>query len=188
MIADHDRSGYFGASDTEKVIAKNIRTKTWEQWWQEKPGIRRNNVTTPAMAAGTNWEHKILEALNVPGMVLDRQILLPEYLLRVNLDGDNGQCIYECKTHAADKPWKAVPKSYIRQVQVQMFASGIRKAYIVEYPLVEAEYNNFLLPVDPSRIKLHPVEYDHHFIQGEYLPRLAILAKDLKEGRYPIGI
>jgi hypothetical protein len=188
MIADHDRSGFFGASDTEKVIAKNIHTKTWEMWWQEKLGIRRSNVTTPAMAAGTNWEHKILEVMNVPGMVLDRQVLLPEWLLRVNLDGDNGDCIYECKTHAADKPWKAVPKHYLHQVQVQMYASGIRQAYIVEYPLIEAEYNNYFLPVDPQRIKTHRVEYDHQFIQGVYLPRLAVLARALKEGRFPIGI
>ena len=81
-----------------------------------------------------------------------------------------------------------MPKAYIRQVQVQMFASGIRQAYIVEYPLIQAEYDNFFLPVDAQRIKTHKVEYDHQFVQGEYLPRLAVLAMALKEGRFPIGI
>ena len=185
MITDHDRSGFFGGSDTEKVIAKNISTKSWEQWWMQKLGVDTSHFTTPAMEAGTHWEHKILEALGVPGLVLDRQVILPELLLRVNLDGDTGHCIYECKTHAADKPWKAVPKHYIRQVQVQMFATGIRQAYIVAYGLKPEEYNNFFLPVDRGRIEKYPVAYDEAFIRNIYLPRLTYLAANLKEGRWP---
>ena len=39
MIADHDRSGWIGASDTAFVIG-NWKTKTWENWWRAADSYR----------------------------------------------------------------------------------------------------------------------------------------------------
>ena len=61
MISNHDRSGWFGASDVERIVG-NWDTKTFEQWWLTKEGFRSENITTDAMLAGTYWEHRILES------------------------------------------------------------------------------------------------------------------------------
>lgn len=131
MIQSKDRSGYVGASDSSTVVG-NWKTKTFEKWWLEKLGILVSHLTSEAIKAGNNYERKILEALELPDMEYDKQIIIGR--LRVNLDGNTADTIYECKTHKADKEFK-VPKNYWRQVQVQMYASGLRKAYIVAYPL-----------------------------------------------------
>jgi len=41
LIQNQDRSGYVGASDTSMVVG-NWGTKTFENWWLEKLGIRKN--------------------------------------------------------------------------------------------------------------------------------------------------
>ena len=38
MIADQDRSGWFGASDTSYVMG-NWHTKTFKDWWLKKMGL-----------------------------------------------------------------------------------------------------------------------------------------------------
>ena len=62
----------------------------------QKLGISRGHYENEYTKAGTNWEHKILDSLHIEGMEKDKQILLPEILLRVNLDGNTPGRIYEC--------------------------------------------------------------------------------------------
>ena len=181
MIQNQDRSGYFGASDASMVVG-NWKTKTFEKWWLEKLGLNKNNVTTEAMKAGNNYEHKILEALEIRGLEMDKQIIKDK--LRVNLDGNTDTCIYEVKTHKEDKEFK-VSKQYWRQAQVEMYASTIHNLYIVSYGLNESDYNNYFNKIDKERIQMIKVDYDEDFIEKEYLPKLEILTNCLKEGVYP---
>ena len=120
MITSHDRSGYIGASDVQFVIG-NWKTKTWEKWWMQKLGINQDHFDNMYTKAGTNWEHRILDSLNLPNLEKDRQFIIEDLRLRVNLDGDGPGHIWEVKTHKADKPFN-VTKAYHQQVQVQMFA------------------------------------------------------------------
>lgn len=181
MIQSQDRSGYIGASDTSMVVG-NWETKTFELWWLEKLGIRKNNLNTEAIKCGNNYEHKILDALEIEDLEKDKQIIQGK--LRINLDGNTSDCIYEVKTHKADKIFK-VSKQYWRQVQVQMYASNIKKAYIVAYDLGEKEYRNFFTEIEKERIQLIPIEYDEEFIQNEYLPKLNILSDCIERGAFP---
>jgi hypothetical protein len=185
VIADHDRSGWFGASDV-RVIMGNWDTKTFQNWWATKLGLRSGGFCSRAMQAGTHYEHPILDAIGA--VRKDHQILIPELLLRVNLDGDGPGRIWEVKTHSADKVFK-VSRAYREQVIVQQFAKKheegkIPKAEIIAYGLTEADYNNFFNSIDKGRISRHEVEYDTEFI-GQFLPRLKRLKKCLEEGRWP---
>jgi hypothetical protein len=184
MIASQDRSYYIGASDTSFVVG-NWETKTFEKWWLEKLGLNKNELKTEAMQAGTNYEHRILDALEIEGLVKDKQIIIDR--LRVNLDGNSPDCIYEVKTHSLEKEFK-VSKQYWRQAQVEMYASEIRTLKIVTYSLNENDYKNFFNKIDKKRIQLIPVEYDEKFITKEYLPNLEILTRCLKEGVYPCKV
>lgn len=181
MIQSQDRSNYIGASDTSFVVG-NWQTKSFENWWLEKIGLRRNNLNNEAIKAGNNYEHKILEALQIEELEMDKQIIIDR--LRVNLDGNTKTCIYEVKTHNADKEFK-VSKAYWRQAQVEMYASNIHKLYIVSYDLIEKDYKNYFNKIDKNRLNLHEIEYDENFIRNEYLPNLEILTKCLKEGVFP---
>lgn len=181
MIASQDRSYYIGASDTSMVVG-NWGTKTFEKWWLEKLGLNKNDLKTEAMQTGTNYEHKILDALETDGLEKDKQIIIDR--LRVNLDGNTDTCIYEVKTHNIEKEFK-VSKQYWRQAQVEMFASNIHKLYIVAYGLQENDYKNFFNTIDKDRIKLLQVDYDEKFITEEYIPKLEILTRCLKEGVFP---
>ncbi len=164
------------------MVVGNWETKTFANWWLEKLGLRKNDLKTEAMQAGNNYEHKILEALKIKGLEMDKQIIKDR--LRVNLDGNTDTCIYEVKTHNVEKEFK-VSKQYWRQAQVEMYASGIHKLYIVAYALVENDYKNFFNKIDKDRIQLIEVEFDEKFITQEYLPRLEILTKCLKNGIFP---
>lgn len=181
MIQNQDRSYYIGASDTSMVVG-NWTTKTFEKWWLEKLGLNKNDLKTEAMQTGTNYEHKILEALGIENLEKDKQIIINR--LRVNLDGNTDTCIYEVKTHNIEKEFK-VSKQYWRQAQVEMFASNIHKLYIVAYGLQEDDYKNFFNTIDKDRIKLLQVDYDEKFITEEYIPKLEILTRCLKEGVFP---
>ena len=181
MIQNQDRSNYIGASDTSFVVG-NWKTKSFENWWLEKIGLRRNSLNNEAIKAGNNYEHKILESLQIEGLEMDKQIIIDR--LRVNLDGNTKTCIYEVKTHNADKEFK-VSKAYWRQAQVEMYASNIHKLYIVSYDLIEQDYKNYFNEIDKNRLNLHEIEYDENFIRNEYLPNLEILTKCLKEGVFP---
>lgn len=183
MISSQDRSGWFGASDTDYVIG-NWDTKSFENWWLTKIGINKSNFQNQHTLAGTHKEHQILNSLQIPLLELDRQILLSDLKLRVNLDGNTSDCIYECKTYSAEKPFK-VPIKYKRQVWVQMYAAGIRQAQIIAYGLLEKDYQNFFLPIDKDRISCIDISYNEKFINEEYLPKLRYLAMCLEKGIFP---
>lgn len=180
MIADKDRSGYIGASDTRFVVG-NWNTKTFEKWWREKQGIVRNDFTNDAMMAGTAYEHKILDSLGILELEKDKQIIIDR--LRVNLDGNTKYKIYEVKTHAVEKEFK-VSKAYREQVNVEMYASGIHEACIVAYALQKEDYNNYFREIDKNRLSFHEIEYDEKFIQ-RYEKRLMYLSKCLQDGIFP---
>lgn len=182
MIASQDRSGYFGASDVSFIVG-NWKTKTFEKWWMQKLGINRDHFDNRYTLAGTHYEHRILESLGIP-MELDKQIIIEELKLRVNLDGNDTTTIYECKTYKFDNGFK-MPRKYIEQVQVQMFASGLRKAKIIVYGLLEGDYDNYFNPIDADRRKEYVIEYDEKWINDVFLPRLKYLAKCLIEGSFP---
>ena len=178
MIASQDRSGWFGASDTSKIMGK-WNTKTFTEFWQEKLGLLEKTFKTPAMMAGTHYEHRILEAIGVTQT--DRQILNEDLLLRVNLDGETEDTIKEVKTHKGDFK---LSKAYWQQAQVEMFAAK-KKLDIVSYRMTDEEYRDYFLPIDLERIGITPVEYDEIWITQEYLPKLEYLAARLREGRWP---
>lgn len=183
MIADKDRSGWFGASDVERIVG-NYKTATFEKWWMQKIGINRDHFDNKYTSAGTHYEHRILESLGIP-MEYDKQIILEDLLLRVNLDGNDTDTIYECKTYGFEKGFK-MPKKYIQQVQVQMFASGLRKAKIIAYGLNEGDYDNYFNPIDPERRSEFLIPYEEKWVSEVFLPKLKHLAECLKEGRFPV--
>ena len=183
MIQSHDRSGYIGASDVQYVIG-NWKTKTWEKWWMQKLGINNDHFDNRYTLAGTNWEHRILESLHLPDLEMDKQIIIEDLKLRVNMDGNTAHRIKEVKTYQWEKGWKT-PQKYINQVQVQMFGSKIFGADIVAYGLVEADYDNFLRELDPRRLQEIPVAYDPRWVESIYLPKHLILADCLKRGVFP---
>ena len=186
MIRNHDRSGWFGASDTATIMG-NWNTDTFRRWWLVKLGVRKDRFITPAMQCGTAYEHKILDALRVK--TRDRQIRIRSLRLRVNHDGESRQLITEVKTHS--KPVFKVTKAYWQQCQVEMFASGcglFRKrefCRIVAYRVTEDELFNFFLSIDENRLTQHKVDYDAEWVDGCYLPRLRYLAKCLSTGHWP---
>ena len=164
------------------MIVGNWKTKTFEKWWLEKLGLNKNNISTDAMKAGNNYEHKILEALEIQDLEMDKQIIIDR--LRVNLDGNTNTCIYEVKTHNEDKEFK-VSKQYWRQAQVEMYASRIHDLYIVAYGLNKSDYNNYFNQIVKKKIQMIKVDYDKDFIEKEYIPKLEVLTNCLKEGVYP---
>lgn len=176
MIHSQDRSGWFGASDTARIMG-NWDTETFRRWWLEKLGYPMRRIVTRPMAAGKYYEHRILDAAGIKHR--DRQIRIPRLRLRVNLDGEDWRTVYEVKTY------KTVfrPKQYYGQCQVEMFATQ-KNLQILSYRLTEAEYSNFFLQIDPDRMNYTKVAYDSEYINA-YLDRLKYLAKCLKEGRTP---
>lgn len=181
MIISQDRSYYIGASDTSFVVG-NWSTRSFENWWLEKLGLNKNIFSSEATKAGNNYEHKVLDCLNIKGLEKDKQIIKSR--LRVNLDGNTETCIYEVKTHSIEKDFK-VSKQYWRQAQVEMYASKIYRLFIVAYGLKENDYTNYFNNVDTERIELIPIEYDEKFINNEYLPKLELLTECLKRGVFP---
>lgn len=182
MIADKDRSGWFGASDTDKIIG-NWKTETFAKWWMQKVGINRDHFDNRYTSAGTHYEHRILESLGLP-LFYDWQFTIEDLRLRVNLDGHLPDCIYECKTYKYENGFK-MPQKYRNQVQVQMFATGIQRAEIVVYGLVEDDYDNYFNPIDRERLQRFLVFYDKAWVEKVYLPKLKYLSHCLMEGRFP---
>lgn len=182
MIESQDRSGFIGASDVEKVIGR-WTSDTWIKWWLQKLSINNDHFQNKYTLAGTHFEHRILESLDIP-MELDKQVIIEELKLRVNLDGNTDDCIYECKTYQWSKRFK-MPKKYINQLQVQMFASGIHNGCIVAYGLEEKDYDNFFRPIDPHRRNEYYFAYDKQWIDTKFLPRLMTLADCLERGVLP---
>ena len=213
MIQNYDRKYWLGCSDTRFVMAKNRSTVTWIRWWNIKIGaddsLFSGNVYT---RMGTLYEHPILKTID-ESMNLDRQLKIPKYNLRANLDGDLDGVIYEVKTHREDTDFDVKRGSiYYNQCQVEMFAwkkyykdsqvcqdyhtrqhiPEFKELYIVEYPLKVDEYNKLPLyesgaipvEIDEKRIKLHRIKYDRGFI-SEYKQRAKELAKKIREGSAP---
>ena len=146
-------------------------------------GVARNDIETIAMNAGTHKEHQILEYVS-PFMETDNQIIIEDLRLRINLDGNVGKHIYEVKTHSNEKVFKP-SKKYTQQVMVQMYGFGTREADIVSYGLTDEDYKNYFLPIDPERLKYHPIAYDEKWIRMVFLPRIMYLADCLNKGVLP---
>ena len=187
MINNKDRKNWFGASDT-KFIMSNWDTSTFIDLWQTKLGTKINNFKNICTISGTHKEHQIAQYYAEKyktKIILDRQIKIKKYRLRVNLDCETKEKIVEIKTHKhSDKEWK-MPKEYVWQVWVQMFATKKRTACIYAYAMTEDDYNNFWLPIDEDRIQEITIEYNEQWIQTEYLPRLMYLCKCLKQRKTP---
>ena len=145
-------------------------------------GLLQSDYSNDAMMAGTHYEHKILEFIDAPEM--DKQILIPDLMLRVNLDGNSDTTVFEVKTFKADKGFK-VPLRYKRQVWVQMFASGLSDAQIVAYGLTDNDYINFFNEIDASRLELHKVEPNDAWIEQEFLPSIKYLKYCYDNGIFP---
>ena len=185
MISSQDRSGWFGASDASYIMG-NWSTKTFKNWWLTKLGLNTSHFTNVSMNAGTYYEHAILDCIGVPRK--DHQIILPEYRLRINLDGDGYGRIDEIKTHNQDKPFK-VTKGYLGQVQVQMFGKiatekVIPKATIWAYGLKEEDYKNFFNPIDRERLKAYAIALNEEYI-NKFLIRIKYLKECLERGVFP---
>lgn len=185
MIQEQDRSGWFGASDVG-VIMGNWTTPTFRKWWMTKLGFGDRGFVSREMNAGTYYEHAILDFLNIPRR--DHQILLPDILLRVNLDGDGAGLVCEVKTHKAEKAYKPT-SAHRRQVCVQMYAKLVEEkimptAVIASYGLLEEDYSNFFNDIAPDRLFLHRIEYDSTFM-GVFLKRVSYLAECLRKGVFP---
>lgn len=211
MIQDFDRSYWIGCSDTRFVMSDNKATKTWQTWYQQKLGIESSlfggNIYT---RMGNAFEHPILATINKE-MTTDRQLIIPKYNLRANLDGDVDGVIYEVKTHRADRPFE-VTNAYYGQAQAEMFAwkqyikdseiycdwhirehlENLKGLYIVSYALNVEEYSNVDLyengsievEIDENRLKFHKIKYDKGFV-SQYKSRLKKLAKKIRNGEAP---
>lgn len=180
MIRDHDRSGWFGASDTATIMG-SWGTKTFRRFWLQKLGLNRDHFTNLEMETGTAYEHRIMQFIGIKRM--DRQIRKYGIRLRVNLDGEDAEEISEVKTHksAAFK----VSRAYWMQAQVEMYATG-KRLRIVAYRLEPEDYDNWFREIDPDRLSYHSIEYDPEWIEREYLPRLRYLAQCLRKGGMPV--
>lgn len=179
MIHNHDRSGWFGASDTATIMG-NWKTKTFANWWLVKMGITQNHFNSIQMQTGTALEHRILEYIGITKM--DRQIKIPSILLRVNLDGEDRREVTEVKTYSGDQ--FRVTKPYWMQSQVEMAVTG-KRLRIAAYRVTPEDYLNWFLPIDPERLSFHPVQFDGEWVVARYLPRLRYLADCLRKGAFP---
>lgn len=192
MIHDKDRSGWFGASDSYKIINPNHDTKTWQEWWRVKLGIEENPFQgNEYTRAGERFEHPILECFD-KDINKDRQLIIEDKLLRVNYDGDKDGIIFEVKTHKADKPFEVTP--YIdAQTQTQMYVwkekegevPPFKSLYILSYALTEADYRNENPTVDDidfDRIKVKEIKYKPRKIK-HFLKCLAPLVEELKNAK-----
>ena len=197
MIHSMDRSGYFGASDTAKIMAKNHDTMTWKRWWDTKLGAPAEQFSNKYTRAGEVWEHPILKVIH-EDMTMDGQIIKEDSLLRVNYDGYMDGTIYEIKTHGADKIFSiSGHKDYWMQCQVEMyvyqemaeqwFLPKFKQLYLVSYALdaddYEADYGE--AHVNANKLVYHKIDYDKSWIKGEYLPALKPLVRALKKGKFP---
>ncbi|MBQ4263099.1 MAG: hypothetical protein IJB83_02505 [Bacilli bacterium] len=179
MIATNDRSYYIGASDTKYVIG-NWKTKTFENWWLEKLGIRKNHFQNKYTLAGTNYEHKILDFIDSEKK--DLQVIKGR--LRVNIDGFTKGKIQEVKTYNYEKGFN-LSKDYINQCQIEMYAFDTTDCEIVAYGLEEKDYDNYFRNIDEKRLSKYQIEYDKDFVNITYLPRYNYLEKCLEKGSFP---
>ena len=178
MIRNFSRAFWFGASDTRYIMG-NWGTDTFRRFWLVKLG-RGNSIFTGNryMKAGTCYEHRILRYLGIS--LMDRQVTKTELCLRVNLDGEDEETIYEVKTQREQR----VTRAHWQQCQVEMFATG-KKLALVSYRMTEEDYGDYTLPIQGERLSIQQIAYDPVWIEREYLPRLRYLAKCLEEREVP---
>lgn len=186
MITNQDRSKWFGASDTSTIMG-NWNTASFGHWWLVKLGVIHDHFDNIYTRTGNLMEIPIIHAIEAAeGRKIrlgKRPVYVRKYRLRANYDG-LCDTVVEIKT--AKKMFKAVPKGYWQQCQVLMYATGRRKAELYAYELTEFDYDAPYFPeIDLNRLKRFEIEYDKGFIQNEYLPRLKVLAKALRRGRFP---
>lgn len=188
MIQDNDRSYWFGASDSYKVISPNHNTQTWQNWWRVKCGVEEPTFTGNIYTeTGQKFEHPILDCFD-KAINKDRQIYLDDLRLRVNYDGDKDGIIFEVKTHKIEKPFEITP--YIEaQVQTQMYVwktarDDFRKLYILSYGLTDQDYQCDEPTVDFGRIKVHEVKYKKGHVK-RFLKCLKPLVEELDSMRKP---
>lgn len=180
MIRDKSRAHWFGASDSSMIMG-NWNTESFRKWWAVKLGaITTPGWTTPEMQAGTYHEHAILSAIGIRRT--DRQIRIRRFRLRVNLDGEDRDTVYEVKT--TGKSAFKLSKAYWMQTQVEMWATH-KQCVVITYRLTEEDYRNYFLPIDPDRVGKIPVAYDAEWIRDQYLPRVKFLARCLRKGTAP---
>lgn len=191
MITNLDRSLWIGASDTHYVVG-NHDTKTWRKWWAVKTGILQSmNFKNKYTQAGDSYERLILTAYG-ENVEFDKTLLLPEYALRVNLDGNTDKKIIEAKTYKAANGFPdkrgTTWSHYYMQTQVEMFAwrQVFEESVSLEirfYALLDSDYEAAFrgvpLEIDPDRIKSESIDYDEGFIEALYLPKLKPLAEEL---------
>lgn len=183
MIKNKDRSKWWGASETSAVMG-NWETKTFMELFLKKVGVNKSSFSNQYLLAGNIYERRIAQSLGIP-LKFDRCIKIRKYRLRVNLDSESKDCIYEIKTHKkTDKEWK-LPKAYIQQCQVQMWATKKYKCKIVAYAMEEENYNNFFLDIDNDKVEIYDIPYDKEWVEQEYLPRLKYLAMCLRKKKTP---
>lgn len=196
MITNLDRSYYFGASDTRFVVSNNWKSLSWQNWWKVKKGEMTNELYSLPMKVGDLYELPIIrkyESFIDKKLELNKQYVIEDLRLRVNLDANSEDTDYEIKTYKIDKTFRKwnPPKHYIEQVRVQMYASKLLNAKIVAYQVGQDEYEASecdpptILEIDPLRIKVINVEQDEQWLKDIYLPRLKHLSMCLKENEEP---
>lgn len=210
MIHDYDRSGWFGASDAKYIMADSQLSRSWEDWWKIKCGVNQGSFSGNLYTkAGNTFEHSILKNY-VPSVMFDRQILIPHLRLRVNLDGNTEDTIYEVKTYQIDKGFK-VTDAYYYQAQIQMLAWKLEPSilfkdcegcpevvgknlplanhYILAYGLYPDEYyaeytdeqiENGEIPIEKDRIKSFAIKPSSG-VQRKARKRIHKLAKLLRK-------
>lgn len=209
MIHDFDRRYWFGASDAKHIYA-HTETSTWRRWWDTKTGKCRNVFTGNIYTkAGNTFEHSILKSW-CSSITMDRQILIPELRLRVNLDGNLPDTIVEVKTHQINRPFE-ITDGYYYQAQLQMLAwklepvmrfkdcegcpklkgknLPLKRHIILSYGLYPDEYytdyskeriEDGTVPIDKSRIVVHEIKPSRS-VQRKGKKSLQKLAKRLRE-------
>ncbi|NCD06409.1 MAG: hypothetical protein EOL97_09835 [Spirochaetia bacterium] len=181
MITNKNRATFWGASETSMIVG-NWDTQTFMQLFLVKLGVRENNFKNKYTLAGNSYERKIAESLGIK-LKFDRCIKKRNISLRVNLDAESKDCIYEIKTHKDE--WKKVPTNYIQQCQVQMWITGKHKCKIVAYKMEEDNYENFFLGIEKDRIEIYDIPYDQDWINNIYLPKLKYLSYCIKHKQTP---
>ena len=187
MITNHDRSRWFGASDTATIMG-NWGTKTFAKWWTVKLGVTEQTYHSIPMDVGNIMEHAIIDKVGeITGRHIKkgrRALYLPRLRLRVNYDGLLPDCVVEIKTTA--RPFKSAPKNYWMQCQVLMFRTRRSRCELWAYEVDMQDYAApYFARIKPDRLRLFEIPYDGDWIETRYLPRLRALAAALRERRFP---
>ena len=180
VLHDFDRSHWFGASDAKYIMSMSENTKSWNDWWKVKCGVNDNSFSGNIYTrAGNTFEHSILNAWH-PDITLDRQIVVPSLKLRVNLDGNLTDEIFEVKTYQVDKGFK-VTDGYYYQAQIQMLSWHLEPLF----SFVECEGSPTLkgknLPLKKHTILaygLYPDEYYADYTEEQIEKGLIPIEKD----------